>query len=164
MRPLNSGEPAKSVRGRERKILSHVLADESLLYVAARDFRENTRGPQVSRLRHLFDRHFRQVAVWLRLISRRSRAIARGRLTSLARFARLSAPAAAGLATRTKVVELHALHQNLARRLQTDIADCREAPGSDPATATFLEELRQFHEATARRLEELLADRRQAGF
>jgi DNA-binding ferritin-like protein len=147
------------------EILEHVFADESMLCVATQDYCRNARGPHLHGLRGLFVAQYRQIEQWLARIVERTQAIgsmARGGLRRLARIARISAPAGAGLAIRTMVVELHALHEELARRLRMDAAICSRGL-ADTGTASFLGELLNFHEATAGLLQSLLEERHREG-
>lgn len=146
------------VRGPTERILKHILADEFLLSAATRDYCQNITGPHFQGLKKLLDRQYRQVELWMGQVAGRVSAassLARGSLNQLARFARVSAPAGAGLAIRTMTAELHALHEGLARQLRVDVAICSHQL-QDARTADFLRELLHFHDTAAGLLRSLL--------
>jgi starvation-inducible DNA-binding protein len=160
MKKKHTGRRVERTRGEAGKILKHILADEFLLAAATRDYCGNITGSGFNGLRQLFGEQWQQVEGWLKQVAGRlyvAGTMARNALKHLARMARITAPAGAGLAIRTMIAELHALHAGLARRLRSDVAVC-SGRLRDSRTADFLGELQHFHDQTAGLLASLLQD------
>jgi starvation-inducible DNA-binding protein len=133
------------------QMLNLLLADESVLYATTRDYHWNVTGPEFRSLHLQFEELYGQSAAWIDDVAERARAIgvaARGSLADLAKNARASANAGAGLSAELMVAGLLALHEDLVVQLRKDSADCT-AKFLDAGTADFLTGLMEKHEKAA---------------
>lgn len=141
------------------EMLNLILADEYVLYTTTRDYHWNVTGPEFHRLHLQFEALSGQVSQWIDDVARRTRAIgavARGNWAELAKIARTSAEAGAGLPPAHMLGELLALHEAMIVQLRADSAAC-SSRFRDPGTTGFLTCLMQQHEKTARLLRAQLA-------
>ena len=131
------------------QILTHVVADESLLSATTKRFGWSITGPHFHSLNKLFEEQRRQLDYWLDRVMDRARALG---AAAIGREAPNPGPAiaAAPRATRTMILELLTLHEETARKLQADLREC------DDATADVLRRLIEFHETSAWMLRMLL--------
>jgi starvation-inducible DNA-binding protein len=144
-------KPNVGITGKARealaKILDHVLKEECSLSATTREYRWNVTGANLYSLHRLFDDQRRQLDYWLGQIGQLAKAVGFGSRDAVAeavRSADAAPPAGAGVPPRTMIEDLLARHEDMARRLRTDI----ERLG-DPATAELLTRLVEFHETSA---------------
>lgn len=125
-------------------VLKHVLADESRLAAATRDYVWRVRGSPLQSLKRLFAEQGRQVDRWVSELAAHARSlgIAMGAVrdaTSPDRCGEQGSPA-------VMIGELLALHEDMVTKLRTDVAVLEEDESEE---ASFLEGLLEFHETTA---------------
>lgn len=110
-----------------------------------REYRWNLTGPNIYSLNRLFDDQRRQLDTWLGKVIERTRAAGSAALGTIEELVKApeNLPATA-LPTGAMIGDLVARHEQMAHRLQEDLARLR-----DPITIELLTGLREFHETTA---------------
>jgi starvation-inducible DNA-binding protein len=128
------------------RLLNHVLADECSLSATTRDYRWSVTGPNLYSLHRLFDEQRRQLDYWLGQIFERTRAAGMAMFGELEQTSRAGPPVVEhpGLAPQSMIGDLLARHEEMAKRLHTELAGI-----GDPVTTELLQHLVEFHETSA---------------
>ncbi|HKB90622.1 MAG TPA: DNA starvation/stationary phase protection protein [Opitutaceae bacterium] len=142
------------------EILNLILADETVLYLATRDYHWNVTGIHFFTLHKLLEKQYEEIAEKVDDIAERARSIgvgAQGNFAILLKAARLSADPGAGLAAENMIAGLLDLHEDMVVQLRLDV-DVSANRYNDAGTADFLTGLMEYHEKTAWMLRALLED------
>jgi DNA-binding ferritin-like protein len=159
----NRANPPSRTRARSklRKIVDHALADVCVLAKTTRDYSRAVAQRQVTALQRLFEMQGQQLDGWLEQISRHARSMTAAAsmdgIRKLVCAARIDPIAGNGLAVRSMIGELLAVHEKLAEQLRADAQLCAEKL-ADLTTAALLTKLVDYHDSTAQLLRSLLSD------
>jgi starvation-inducible DNA-binding protein len=132
-------------------VLNLLLADETMLYIATRDYHRNVIGSSFRTFDRQFEDQFEQLARWIDDIAERARAfgvVVRCNTIELTRRARLGADHGVGLPARQRLSYLLRLYDAVIAQLRADSERCSES-FNDPVTADFLTRLLVHHEKLA---------------
>ena len=145
------------------RTLNLLLADEFVVYAATRECHWNLTDAEFARRSMLFEQQYRQLEDWTRQLAVRSCQIggwSNGGWSELIKDSRLP-PLRHDLPAGEMLAGLHALHEAMAKQLQTD-ATTGAVTRRYAGLGKFLTELRQTHEKFAwqlRVLEQPLRER-----
>ncbi len=141
-------------------MLSLLLADEFIIYVATRECHWNFTGLGFDSPPELFEEQYQQLADWTELLSEHTRKInarTAGSWTELIKAARLTTKSGAGLSPGQMIKGLIDLHEAMIGQLQRDKDACRQV-WHDAVSANFLTVLLLKHAKAARQLQAVLAN------
>lgn len=129
-------------------LLTHVLANEMVLYVKTRKAHWNIKGESFMELHRLFEEHYKQLEESIDLVAERIGKLGQntiGTLTEFTKHATLKESPGKYLPSKETIKELLKDHETLVVQLRNGIEESSEK-NKDSGTADFLTYLMEEHE------------------
>ncbi len=139
-------------------LLTHLLADEYLLYTKTRNYHWNVEGPHFPEYHKFFEAQYEELDDLIDQIAERARALGGNALGTMKEFlnlARLKEYPADYPSARQMVLNLFEDHEELIVLLREDLAACADKY-KDAGTSDFLTGLMEKHEKMAWMLRSML--------
>lgn len=133
------------------KLLSVLLADETVLYIKALNFHWNVRGFHFGPLHKLFKKQYESLAEWIDMVAERIRMLgefAPGSMKEFLEITRLEEQKGGCATEKTMISSLLADHEAIIRNLRVDI-EVLDEKYKDVGTSDFFTELIRNHEQIA---------------
>lgn len=133
------------------QLLNLLVADETLLYLTARDYHWNVKGPGFLQLHLHFEMEYSAVAEWIDIVAERARCLGvptRGGWKEMEEVARVSADAGGNMSGEQMLAEILEVHEEIIQQLRKDVRTCTDEY-DDAATANMLVDLLAKHETAA---------------
>ncbi len=147
---IKIGLEKESYKGSAR-LLSIVLADETLLYIKTLNYHWNVRGFHFGPLHKLFKKHYESLAEWIDEVAERIRMLGEfspGSMKEFLELTRLEEHKGAARSEKAMLASLLADHEAVIRNLRVDI-ELSDDKFKDMGTADFFTGLIRKHEQIA---------------